>query len=114
MAKRLCNKISEGIKETDKQDNKSHQEATVSGKEDTGGNLALEVQSKKAADNGNDSSATKRLYDEISQGEKETTDENKSKKGKKAKKTPDVPVHSLIPFPMITEDKDANTIDKQD
>ena len=44
----------------------------------------------------------------------ETTDENKSGKGNKAKKTPNVPVHSPIPFPTITENKNANTVNKQD
>ena len=58
-------------------------------------------------------SATKRLYNEIFQGDKENTDENKINKGNKAKKTPDVPVHSPISFPMITKDKDANTVNKQ-
>ena len=58
-------------------------------------------------------SATKRSYDEISQGDKETTDK-KINKGNKARKTPDVPVNSPIIFPMITEDKDANTVDEQD
>ena len=64
-------------KEADKQDDKNQQEATVAGKEDTGGDLALEFQSKKAVDDGNDLLETKRFYDEISQDEKETTDEKK-------------------------------------
>ena len=33
---------------------------------------------------------------------------------KNAKKKPNVPVHSQILFPMVTEDKDANTVSKQD
>ena len=66
-------------KKTDKQDNKNQQEATVTKAEDTGGNLALEVQSEKAADNSIDLLATKRLYNEIFQGEKETTDKTKLK-----------------------------------
>ena len=37
-------------KDADKQDDKNQQGATVDGKEDTCGNLTLEVQGKKAAD----------------------------------------------------------------
>ena len=77
----------------------------------------MEVQSERLADDStpkNDSSATKMSYGEISQDKMETTDKNKSNKGNRARTTSDVPVHNPIPFPMITENKDANTVDKQD
>ena len=44
----LTSKVTD--KQDDKKNDESHQEVTVAGKEDTGGNFALEFQSERVAD----------------------------------------------------------------